>query len=73
VKRSRHVTCYISPLGFRKSGIVGTVVILALLEGVFQTKALELSLTYSCKRLLSKVCANDEQNLPIGLQATVLP
>jgi len=73
VKLSILVTCYTSQLGFCKSGIVGTVIILALLEGVFQTKALNLSFTNSCKRLLSEVCASNEQDLPIGLQATLLP
>jgi hypothetical protein len=69
VKRSRLVTSYTSQFGFHKSGIVNTVIILALLVGVFQAKALKLSFKNSCIRLLSKVYASNEQNLPIGLQA----
>jgi len=33
---------------------------------VFQAKALKLSFTNSCKRLLSKAYASGKQNLPIG-------
>ena len=55
------------------SGIVSTVIMLALLEDVFQTKALKLSFTNSCKRLLSNFYASDEQNLPIGPQVAFLP
>jgi hypothetical protein len=55
VKRSRLVTCYTRQLGFRKSGVVSTVTILALLEGVFQAKVVKLSFANSCIRLLSKV------------------
>jgi hypothetical protein len=59
VKRSRLVTCYISPLGFRKSGIISTVIIFTLLEGVFQAKVVKLSFADSCKYVLSKVYASD--------------
>jgi hypothetical protein len=73
VKRSRLVTSYTSQFGFDKRGIVNAVIILALLVGVFQAKAVKLTCTNSCIRLLSKVYASDEQNLPIGLQAKKKP
>ena len=72
MRRSRLLTCYTSQLGFSKSWIVCTVTIIALPEGVCQAKALKLSFTNSCNRLLSKGYANDEQNLPIGPQANCL-
>jgi hypothetical protein len=49
------LTWYTSPLGFCKSGIVSNVIIFALLEVVFQARALKLSFANSCKRLLSSV------------------